>query len=138
MIAVFVGVDEVAVKQVARHFIVVADIVETHDAGVGAGKLRPNSRGKFRLGHTFFIALLRRDAGKQYRFGRGQIVVGLFAIEYDGVGDGVEIGVGADAGELSGAVGGGADAEGFVVVDEEGGRVLGHGVVFWIVDGWAA
>ena len=49
----------------------------------------------------------------------------MFAIECDGVGDGVEIGVGADTGKLRGAVAGGVDAEGFVVVEEEGG--LGHG-----------
>lgn len=69
----------------------------------------------------------------EHGFGRGEIVVGWFAIECDGVGDGVEVGVGADAGELGGAVGGGVDAEGFVVVDEEGG--LGHGFLGLVMVG---
>ena len=125
LVAVFVGVEEVAVEGVAGDFVVVTDVVVAHDAGVGLGKFGANPRGKFGLGHAFLVALLRGDAGNQHGFGRGQVVVGLFAIECDGVGDGVEIGVGADTGKLGGAGAGGVDAECFVVVEEEGG--LGHG-----------
>ena len=125
LVAVFVGVEEVAVEGVAGDFVVVTDVVEADGASVGLGKFGVNPRSKFGLGHAFLVALLRGDTGNQHGFGRGQVVVGLFAIECDGVGDEVEIGVGADASKLRGAVAGGVDAECFVVVEKEGG--LGHG-----------
>ena len=81
LIAVFVGVEEVAVEGVAGDFVVVTDVVVARDAGVGPGKFGANPRGKFGLGYAFLVALLRGDAGNQHGFGRGQVVVGLFTIE---------------------------------------------------------
>ena len=69
LVAVFVGVEEVAVEGVAGDFVVVTDVVVAHDAGVGLGKFGANPRGKFGLGYAFLLAFLRGDACDEHGFG---------------------------------------------------------------------
>jgi hypothetical protein len=73
------------------------------------------------LGQALLQALLRQDAGQQAGFGLGQEVRRRAAVAHHRRIDRVQLGVGAQPGELRRPVAPRHGAEGLVVVPEEGG-----------------
>ena len=115
-----VGVEQVAPQQKTREFVVEADRVVTHADGAGLAERLLDGAGKLVLRHAAFQAQLRRNAGNQTRLRIGQIVRRGLAIQHQRIADFVQPGIGANRRELRRAVAARADAEGFVVVPEEG------------------
>jgi hypothetical protein len=79
-----------------------------------------DARGELVLGHAALQAHLGRDAGHAGRPRVGQVVGRGLAIDHQRLADFVQLGVGADAGELRRPVAARHGAEGFVVVPEKG------------------
>jgi hypothetical protein len=73
--------------------------------------------------------LLRRDAGDQAGLRVGQEIIGGLAIQHDRIADLVQLGIGADRGELRRAVAARDGAKGFVVVPEKGLLVISATVI---------
>jgi hypothetical protein len=120
-----IWVDEIAPEHEARDFIIKTNGVVAHAHGTGLGQLTLNGVGKAVLGHAFSQAGLRQDAGQQAGFRFGQEVGRGLAILHQRRADFIEIGVGADARKLRGAVATRHDAKGFVVVPIKG--EIAHG-----------
>ncbi len=117
-----VGVDEVAPEQKARELVVKADGVVAHAHGARLGQLRLYDRRKLPFGQAAFQTKLGRDARDQATLRVGQVVRGRAAVHHQRLAHFVQLGIRADAGELGGPVPPWADAEGLVVVPEEGVR----------------
>ena len=120
-----VGVDQVAPEQEAGHLVVEADRVVAHADRARLRQFRLDRRGKGVFRHAACRAHLWCDAGQQAALGVGQRVGRGLAVQRDGLADLVQVGIGAQAGELRRAVAAGHHAEGFVVVPEEADRVHG-------------
>jgi hypothetical protein len=115
-----IGVDEVAPEQVARHLVVETDGVVAHADRARQGQHGLDGRRELMLGHAALQAVLRQDAGQQAALRVGQVVGCRLAVEHQRLADLVELGIGAQAGELGGPVAARHTAEGLVVVPEEG------------------
>src|SRR5476649_2480447 len=114
-----VGIDQVAPEQVARDFIVETDGVVADAYRARLVKCLFDGLGELMLRHAQLQAVLRCDAGDQARLRVGQEMVGRLAIQHDGRADVIEVGVGADRGELGRAIAARLGAKGFVVVPKE-------------------
>ena len=114
-----IGVDQIAPEQEARHLVVEADRVVAHAHRARAGQLRLDRRREGVLGQAALQAGLRQDAGEQAGFGLGQEVRRGAAVAHHRRVDRVQIGIGAQAGELRRPVAARHRTEGFVVVPEE-------------------
>ena len=121
-----VGIAQVAPEHEARDLVVEADRVVAHAHGAGLGQQRLHAGGEGVLGQAALGAQLRRDAGDEAGLGLGQRVGGGLTVEHLRRADLVQRGVGADGRELRRPVAPRVDAEGFVVVPEEGMRGVGH------------
>ncbi len=123
-----VGIVKVAIKNIARHFIVEAHVVIADHAGVFDGKQGMNASGEFRFSHSARLRQLRRNAGDHHRLRLWQIIVRWLAVKNLRLADDIEIHIGANAGELRRAIQRRAFAEGLVIVEEEGWlvRVIAH------------
>ena len=115
----FIRREQIAPQHKTRHFIIKTNRVITHADGIRRSQLTHNRLRKLRLRHATLIAQLRRDAGNQCRFGRGQIIRRQLAIQHQRLANFIQIHIGAHARELRRAVFGRRQAEGFVVVPEK-------------------
>ena len=121
-----IGVAQVAPQHEAGDLVVEADRVVADADGSALAQRIVDAAGEFMLGHALGRALLRRDAGDQAAFGLGQHVGRRLAVQHQRLADLVQLGIGADGGELRRPVAPRVGAEGFVVVPEKGGRAHGH------------
>jgi len=119
-----IRVHQVTPQQEARDLVVEADRVVADADRARLGKRGADAGREFVLGHAVFQAVLRRDAGDQARLRIGQVVRRGPAVQHDRLADLVEVGVGADCGELGGTIAPRFRAEGLVIVPEEG--VVAH------------
>lgn len=118
--AVGVGIVEVAIEDIAAHFVIEADVVVTENAGAGHAEGLMDLAGELGFINAFGARHLRRDAGDHHRLRFRQVVVGRGAVDDQRLFDNVEIHIGAHAGELRRAVQRRALAEGLVIVNVEG------------------
>ena len=114
-----VGVVEIAVQDIARHFVVEAHIVIAHNTGFGHGKQGVNAGSKRCFVLSFFTRFLRGNTGDKYRFRVRQIVVRRLAIKNLWIADNVEIVIRADGRKLRGPVQRRMGTKGFVIVEEK-------------------
>ena len=114
-----VRVDKVAPEQMARDFVVKADAVVAHAHGARLGQRGVHAGGKFALRQAALRAKLRGDAGDQAAFRLGQRVCRRAAVQHERLARFVQIGIGADGGELRRPVAARIGPEGFVVVPEK-------------------
>ena len=114
-----IGVIEVAIEGVAGHFIIEADAVVAKHTGIRRGELLVDLANEIRLAQPILHRLLRRDTGNQARLRIRQIVRRWLAVDDQRLANEVEIRIGTNTGKLRRPVLGGADAEGFVVVEIE-------------------
>ena len=121
-----VRVDQVAPEQVARDLVVEADRVVADPGRARPAEFALDRRRERVFGQATLEAPLRRDAGQQAGLGIGQRVGRGLAVQHHRRADLVQLGVGADAGELRRPVTARQAAEGFVVVPEEAEVGVGH------------
>ena len=114
-----IGIVEVTIKDVARHFVIEADVVVTDHAGVGDGKQVVDASGEFCLVNAFFPRFLRGDPGDHHRAGLRQVVIRRLAVKDLGLANDVEFVVGTDGGKLRRSVQRRMRAKGFVVVEQK-------------------
>lgn len=100
----FVGVVKIAPEEVADELIVETDGVVANGDGAGGENVGSEIFGEFVFGEAVGLGLLGGDAGGGDGEGAGEGVVGEFDEEIYGVAEGIEIKVGALAGELHNAV----------------------------------
>ncbi len=114
-----VRVVEVAIENIARHFVIEAHVVIADHAGFWHGEQRVDASCKFRFVFAARARHLRRNTGYQHRFWLREIIVGGLAVKDVRLADDREILIGAQGGELRRAVQRGAFAEGFVIVEQK-------------------
>ncbi|MNY54363.1 hypothetical protein D3C86_1902260 [compost metagenome] len=114
-----IRVIEIAVQDIARNFIVEADVVVAHHAGIGHGKQVVNTTGKLGFIHAFLTRFLRRNAGHHHGTRLGKIVVSRLTVKNLRLTDDIKIRIGADRRELRRPVQRRAGTKGFVIVEEE-------------------
>ncbi len=95
-----VGIEEVAVQEVAGDFVVEADAVVADAAGAGPRQLRWIASAKSASDTALAPGPLGRDPGDQAGIRLGQQVVRRAAVEHQRLTDVIELLVGAQAGEL--------------------------------------
>ena len=117
-----VRVVEVAVQAEARELVIEAQRVVAHAAGAGCGELGMDARDELRLGQALGVGALWGDAVHHERARVREIVLRLLAENIERFADLVQLGIGADAGELDCTVERGITAEGLVVVPVEARR----------------
>ncbi len=122
-----IGIDQVAPEQETGELVVEADGVVADADGAGLAEGLLDVARELVLGHPLRQALLRGDAGDQAGLRVGQVIRRGLAILHQRRADFVQLGVGADRGELRRAIAARADAEGFVVVPEK----AAHGLKAW-------
>ena len=121
-----IGVEEVAIQAVARHFVIEAQTVVTRATGARHTHLGMQARHKLALRQPPLSQALRGDASNQASHGMGQDIVAGLAIQIERFADFIQRLVGANAGHLQRAITARVDAGGFVVIPEDAGR---HGEV---------
>jgi hypothetical protein len=99
-----IRVDQVAPEQEARDFVVEADGVVADADRARLAEGGADLRGELVFGHPVFQAVLRRDAGDQAGLRIGQEIGRRLAVQHDRLADLVEVGIGADRGELGRAI----------------------------------
>ncbi len=123
-----IGVEKVAVKAVAGHFIVEAQGVVAGTTGARLRQLGMHPSHELGFAQALLRQQLRRDACHQAGRRVRQDVVRRSAIKADWFVDFVEVEVSAQAGHLQRPIAARVDAGGFIVVPENAG---GHGVVLY-------
>lgn len=113
---------EVAIEDIARHFIVKTDVVVTHHAGIGHREQVVDATGKFCFANAFIPRFLRRDARHHYRARLRQIVIGGLTVKHLGFADDVKFVIGTDSRKLRRSVQRRMGAKGFVIVEQKVGR----------------
>ena len=117
-----IGVEQVAVEEVATHLVIEAQAVVAQGTGARLAHQRLDAAGELGLGQAAAAGLLGRDAGDQAGLGVGQEVIGRLAEPLHRRADLVELGIGAEGRELRGAIAARIGTEGLVVVPQEGQR----------------
>ena len=118
-----VRIVEVAVKDIARDFIIETNIVIAHHAGIGHGEQIVNAASERGLVIALCACFLWGDAGNEHCFRLRQIVVCGFTVKDLGLPNDIKIVIGTNGGKLRRAIQRRAGAEGFVIVEEESGGV---------------
>lgn len=70
--AVGIGIVEVAIEDIAAHFVIETDVVVTENAGAGHAESLVDLAGEFGFVNAFGARYLRRDAGDHHRPGSGR------------------------------------------------------------------
>lgn len=115
-----VRIVKIAIKDIARHFVIEAHVVVADDAGFWHREQIVNATGKGGFAVALGVRLLRRDPGNHNRLRLRQIVIGDPAVEDFGFADDIEVFIGADGGKLRRSVERRTGAEGLVIVKEKG------------------
>ena len=115
-----IGVVQIAIQQVAGDFVVEADAVVADPTGAGLTQNTEDAGRELGLDHTLALGELRRDAGEETGVGMGQQIGRGTAVEHQRRADFIQIGIGAQTGELTGTITMGIGAPGFVIVPVEG------------------
>ena len=123
----FVGIEEVPEQPMPDELIVETQRVVTERAGFRSRHFLDDAGERLGFVDAFAQRMLRGDAGDQGGDGRGQQVVGGANEQADRFIDLVELGVGADRGELRDARAARVAAESLEVVEKEAG---GHSLAF--------
>ncbi|MNZ83124.1 hypothetical protein D3C78_1018440 [compost metagenome] len=113
---------EIAVQDVARHFIIEANIVIAHYAGIRHGKKCVNTAGKFRFVYAFLARFLRGNTCDYHSTRLRQVIIGRLTVKNLRLANDREISVSADRRKLRWPVQRGASAKGFVIVEEKCGK----------------
>jgi len=117
---------EIAVQAVAGHFVVETQAVVAGTAGSGSRQFPMQMMNELGLAHPLLLQNCRRDSRDQARGGMGKDVVAGSTVDVQRLADFLERLVGADTGNLQGAVAAGRYACGFEVVPED---AWSHGTV---------
>ena len=114
-----IGIVEVAVEDIARHFIVKTDVVVTHHAGIRHREQVVDATGKFCFANAFIPRFLRGDARHHHRARLRQIVIGGFTVKHLGFADDVKFVIGSDSRKLRRSVQRRMGTKGFVIVEQK-------------------
>jgi len=118
-----VGVDEVAPEQESGHLVIEAEAVVANRTGAGPAHQLEDLLGKAILGQAALACQLRRDAGDQAGLGRRQQIGGRLTVQHHWLADRRQLCIGAQRGELAGAIPTRIGTEGLVVMPQEAVRV---------------
>ena len=111
-----VRIVKIAIKDIARHFVIEAHVVVADDTGFRHREQIVNAAGESGFVAPPGVRLLRRYPGDHDRLRLRQIVIGDPAVEDFGFADDIEVFIGANGGKLRRSVERGTGAEGLVIV----------------------
>src|SRR6185312_315298 len=115
-----VGIEEVAIQQLPRDFVVETDRVVTDRAGTGQSELLVHRGGESGFDQSVAFGVLRNQAGDQAGLWLRQAIVRRLAGDDNGLADGFQFRRGAHARELHRTIEPRVRAPSFIVVPEAG------------------